>query len=43
MFWSYYGAEKNTELVENAGFKIILNEIDGSANEKHQVIIAKLD
>lgn len=41
MFWSHYGAEKNVEMVEHAGFTIVLNEIDGSANEKHQVIIAK--
>lgn len=43
MFWSHYGAEKNTELVASAGFKIVLNEIDGQANEKHQIIIAQLD
>ncbi len=41
MFWSHYGAEKNIELVESAGFRIILHEIDGSANEKHLVIIAQ--
>ena len=40
MFWSHYGADKNKELVENAGFEIILNEIT-SSEEKHQVIIAK--
>jgi cyclopropane fatty-acyl-phospholipid synthase-like methyltransferase len=43
MFWSHYGAEKNKELVEKAGFKIVFNEIDRSSNEAHQVIIAKLD
>jgi hypothetical protein len=41
-FWSHYGAEKNVELLENAGFEIYLNEIDGSANQKHQIIIALL-
>ncbi|HSW97091.1 MAG TPA: class I SAM-dependent methyltransferase [Candidatus Saccharimonadales bacterium] len=41
MFWSHYGAEKNSEMVEKAGFEIVLNEIDGSGGEKHQVIIAK--
>jgi cyclopropane fatty-acyl-phospholipid synthase-like methyltransferase len=41
-FWSHYGAEKNTELLESAGFKIYLSEIDGSANEKHQIILATL-
>ena len=43
MFWSQYGAEKNAELVKNAGFKILLNEIDSSSGEKHQVIMARLD
>lgn len=43
MFWSHYGAEKNKEIIENAGFKILLNEIDTSGGEKHQVIIARLD
>jgi hypothetical protein len=42
LFWSHYGAEKNTELLENAGFKIYLNEIYGSSNEKHQIVIALL-
>jgi len=42
MFWSHFGAEKNAEFVENAGFEIILNEIDTSGEEKHQVIIAKI-
>jgi cyclopropane fatty-acyl-phospholipid synthase-like methyltransferase len=42
MFWSHFGAEKNTELVKAAGFEIVLNEIDTSGGEKHQIIIAKL-
>lgn len=41
MFWSHYGAEKNTEIVENAGFKILLDEIDTGGDEKHQIIIAQ--
>jgi hypothetical protein len=43
MFWSHYGAERNAELIENAGFNIVLNEIDGAANERHQIIIALLN
>lgn len=43
MFWSHYGVAKNTEMVENAGFEIVLNEVDPSANEKHQIIIARLN
>ncbi len=42
MFWSHYGADKNTELVEKTGFEVITNEIDGSGNEKHQIILAQL-
>lgn len=42
MFWRHYGADKNTELVVYAGFTIVLNEIDTSANEKHQIILAQL-
>ncbi len=43
MFWSHYGAEKNRKLVENAGFAVLLDEIDNSGGEKHQIILAKLD
>ncbi|HSX09069.1 MAG TPA: class I SAM-dependent methyltransferase [Candidatus Saccharimonadales bacterium] len=42
MFWSHYGSEKNKEMIEKTGFKIIVNEIDTSGGEKHQVIIAKI-
>jgi len=41
MFWSHYGAEKNTELVKNAGFETIVDEIDDTGGEKHQIILAK--
>lgn len=41
MYWSHYGSEANAKLVEDAGFKIILNEIDESGGEKHQIIIAQ--
>jgi hypothetical protein len=42
MYWSHYGAEKNIELVKNAGFKIVSNEINDFVTEKHQVIIGSL-
>lgn len=42
MYWSHFGADKNAELVKNAGFEIILNEIDPSGNEKHQIILARI-
>jgi cyclopropane fatty-acyl-phospholipid synthase-like methyltransferase len=41
MWWSHYGAEKNREIVQKAGFKILLDEIDTTEGEKHQVIIAQ--
>lgn len=41
MWWSHYGSSKNREIIENAGFEILLNEIDTSAGEKHQVILAR--
>ncbi len=41
MWWSHYGADKNKEIVKEAGFKILLNEIDTTGNEKHQIILAE--
>jgi cyclopropane fatty-acyl-phospholipid synthase-like methyltransferase len=41
MYWSHYGAKKNRELVEKIGFDVLLDEIDGSGGEKHQVLLAK--
>lgn len=41
MFWSHYGAEKNKELVQAAGFEIIFSEIDDAGGEKHLVVLAK--
>jgi lincosamide nucleotidyltransferase A/C/D/E len=40
MYWSHFGAAKNRELVEAAGSKINRAEIDSSAGEHHQVILA---
>ena len=41
MFWSYFGAKKNRELVKQAGFEIIFDEIDTSGGERHLIILAK--
>lgn len=41
MWSSHYGIEKNRELVKEAGFDILFEEIDKRANEKHQIIIAE--
>ncbi len=43
MTWSHYGADTNRALVESAGFRVLVNETDRSADEAHQVIIASLD
>ena len=40
MFWSHYAPKKNRSLVEAAGFEVILDEIDSSDDERHQVILA---
>lgn len=41
MLWSHYGAEKNLQLIQDAGFEVVFNEIDASGNEKHLVVLAK--
>lgn len=41
MYWSHYGVDKNRKIIQNAGFKILLDEIDEGVNERHQVVIAK--
>lgn len=41
MWWSHHGAEKNREIIKNAGFVALLDEIDTSGDEKHQIILAK--
>jgi len=40
MYWSHYGPQKNKEIIEKAGFKILLDEIDTAGGEKHQIILA---
>ncbi len=41
MHWSHYGAEKNKELIEEAGFEIIFSEVDNAGGEKHLVVLAR--
>ncbi len=43
MYWSHFGADTNVALVERAGFRVLLNEIDRSGNEAHQILIGRLD
>ena len=40
MLWSHFGPEHNRELVLEAGFTVMLDEIDTSGGERHQVILA---
>jgi len=42
MYWSHFGAEANRKLVEGAGFRVVVDEIDSSADEAHQIIIATM-
>ena len=39
MYWSNYGRVENRALIEGAGFGILLDEIDPSAGERHQVVL----
>jgi cyclopropane fatty-acyl-phospholipid synthase-like methyltransferase len=39
--WHHDGAGGNAQLVEDAGFRIVLNDVCGSGDEKHQVILAR--
>ena len=41
MYFSHYGPEKNKEIIERAGFEVILDEIDASRGEERQVILAR--
>lgn len=41
MWSSHFGPEKNSQMVTQAGFEIITDEIDHSGREKHQFILAR--
>ncbi len=41
MFWSHYGPEKNRQIVEDAGFEVLLDEIDPGSGEHHQILLAR--
>ncbi len=41
MYFSHYRPKKNKEIIERAGFEVILNAIDASREEEHQVILAR--
>jgi cyclopropane fatty-acyl-phospholipid synthase-like methyltransferase len=41
MYWSHYGKETNVQIVQESGFEILLDEIDETGGEKHQVILAR--
>ncbi len=38
---SQYGTVKNSQMIQQAGFEILLEEIDTSGGERHQVILAE--
>lgn len=40
MYWSHFGAATNRKLVEAAGLKVLLDEIDINGDERHQVVLA---
>jgi ubiquinone/menaquinone biosynthesis C-methylase UbiE len=41
MWSSQYGTAKNRQMITRAGFKIIIDEIDNSGGERHQIILAE--
>ena len=41
MAWSHYAPETNRRIIEAAGFEVVLDEIDTSGDERHQVIMAR--
>jgi cyclopropane fatty-acyl-phospholipid synthase-like methyltransferase len=41
MEWSHYDAGTNKQLIQDAGFKILFDEIDTSGGEKHLVVLAQ--
>jgi hypothetical protein len=41
MFWSHYQPEHNHQLAVEAGFAVLLDEIDSSENERHQILLAR--
>lgn len=41
MWSSQFGTAKNVQLVKDVGFEIIMNEIDRSGGERHQIILAR--
>jgi ubiquinone/menaquinone biosynthesis C-methylase UbiE len=38
---SQYGTAKNKQIIESAGFKILMSEIDNSGGERHQIFLAE--
>jgi hypothetical protein len=41
MFWSHYGPRQNREIIEAAGFTVLVDEIDSTGGESHQVVLAR--
>jgi cyclopropane fatty-acyl-phospholipid synthase-like methyltransferase len=40
MWWSHYGSDHNTQMVKNAGFEIVLSEVDTTGGENHLMVLA---
>lgn len=41
MWSSQYGTKKNRQMVESSGFRIIVDELDNSGGERHEIILAQ--
>ena len=42
MYWSHYDSVTNRRLIEEAGFRVLVDEIDQQRNERHQIVLAEL-
>ena len=41
MAWSHYAPETNRRIIEAAGFEVVLDAIDTSGDERHQIVMAR--
>ncbi len=41
MAWSHYAPKTNRRIIEVAGYEVVLDEIDTSGDERHQIVMAR--
>ncbi len=40
MYWSHFGRDRNRALITDAGFRIVGEELDEAAGERHAILFA---